>query len=180
MPWLVSGERLWVKPAVMTVLSIAAAFVAKLADRTELAEFVPSVTAESVEKLLSVMAASMLVIATFAVASMVSASWWPPCRGPSCRQGGRAAPACDRVDVPAVTMLDMFDDAFTGIARDGAAAVEVAVRLQKALQSLAAVGDADMRAAALEHSRRALARAEHAMTLPDDVAAVRAAAASQA
>lgn len=99
MPWMVSGERLWVKPAVMTVLSIAAAFVAKLADRTELAEFVPSVTAESVEKLLSVMAASMLVIATFAV---------------------------------------------------------------------------------LEHSRRALARAEHAMTLPDDIAAVRAAAASQA
>lgn len=66
-------ERLWVKPAATCVLSIAAAFVAKLADHTGLAEVVPMVTQESVEKLLSVMAASMLVIATFAVASMVSA-----------------------------------------------------------------------------------------------------------
>lgn len=423
MAWMISAdrlrflvnrfrERLWVKPAVMTVLSIAGAFAAKLADRTDLAAFVPSVTAGSVEKLLSVMAASMLVIATFAVASMVSAyasagtsatprtfplviaddvsqnalstfigafifsvnalvalensyfgeagratlfvltvgvfgaviltfvRWvdsiarlgrlgttidkveqaaagalrrrqaapnlggCPAAAAPAaagravysatvgyvqhldvgalqaCAEqaagrvvvaalpgtfvspgrplayvspgttkaseeiddrpianafkiggdrvfdddprfglivlseiAGRAlspavndpgtaidiigtlvrllaewgapaapgaeadgTPAHDRVDVPAVTMLDMFDDAFTGIARDGAAAVEVAVRLQKALRSLAAVGDADMRAAALEHSRRALARAEHAMTLPDDIAAVRAAA----
>ena len=31
---------------------------------------------------------------------------------------------------------DMLDDAFTGIARDGASVVEVGIRLQKALESL--------------------------------------------
>jgi uncharacterized membrane protein len=43
----------------------------------------------------------------------------------------------DRVAVPELSVADMFDDAFTGIARDGAGAVEVVVRLLKALESLA-------------------------------------------
>ncbi|MGK2940649.1 MAG: DUF2254 domain-containing protein [Immundisolibacter sp.] len=66
-------DRLWVKPLAVCLLSIAMAFVAKLADGTGLAEFVPTITQESIETLLSIMAASMLVIATFSVASMVSA-----------------------------------------------------------------------------------------------------------
>ena len=66
-------ERLWVKPLVVCFLSIGAVFLAKLADREGFAEFLPSVTAESMEMLLSIMASSMLVIATFSVASMVSA-----------------------------------------------------------------------------------------------------------
>lgn len=80
---------------------------------------------------------------------------------------------CDRVEVPELSMRDMFDDAFTAIARDGSGAVEVAIRLQKALKSLASIGDAAMRDAAVHHARRALACAEKALTIPEDVAMVR-------
>lgn len=66
-------DRLWVKPLSVCLLSIAAAFVAKLADGTRLTQLVPVITADSIETLLSIMAASMLVIATLSVASMVSA-----------------------------------------------------------------------------------------------------------
>lgn len=66
-------ERLWVRPLVVCILSIAAAFLAKLADGSSLAEVFPPIVPESIEDLLSIMAASMLVIATFSVASMVSA-----------------------------------------------------------------------------------------------------------
>ena len=76
---------------------------------------------------------------------------------------------CDRVEAPLLQVDDLFDDAFTAIARDGAGAVEVGIRLQKALQSLAAVGDGAMRLAAIRHSRHALSRSENALTLPHDV-----------
>lgn len=82
----------------------------------------------------------------------------------------------DRVAVPELSAADMFDDAFTGIARDGAGTVEVVVRLLKALESLAAAGDADMRDNALRHARLALVRAENALKVPDDLTAVREAA----
>ena len=90
-------------------------------------------------------------------------------------QEGEEAQACehDRVEVPQISVQDMFDDAFTAIARDGAGAVEVAGRLQKSLKSLAFVGDVAMRDAALKHSRMALARAEHALDLPEDLQVVR-------
>lgn len=65
--------RLWVKPLVVCLLSIGAAFVAKLADDTVLTQLVPVIAADSIETLLSIMASSMLVIATFSVSSMVSA-----------------------------------------------------------------------------------------------------------
>jgi hypothetical protein len=68
-----TAERLWVRPLAMCVVSIAGAFLAKAADRTSLADFIPAITSESIETLLTIMASSMLVIATFAVASMVSA-----------------------------------------------------------------------------------------------------------
>lgn len=66
-------ERLWVKPLALCVLSIGGSFVAKLADDTGLAAVLPEVNPDSVESLLSIMASSMLVIATFAVGSMVAA-----------------------------------------------------------------------------------------------------------
>lgn len=66
-------SRLWMKPLVVCVLSVAAAFVAGLADGTSLARIVPNIAQDSIETLLSIMAASMLVIATFSVASMVAA-----------------------------------------------------------------------------------------------------------
>lgn len=88
-----------------------------------------------------------------------------------------ATPACDRIEVPELSVHDMFDDAFTAIARDGAGSIEVALRLQKALQSLASLGGPSMRAAAEEHARQALERAALRMELPIDLAQVRKAAA---
>lgn len=82
----------------------------------------------------------------------------------------------DRVMVPRIEARDLFDDAFSAIARDGAGLVEVSLRLQKALNSLATVGDDAMREAAVHHARLALARAEMTLQLPADLAAVRAAA----
>lgn len=84
----------------------------------------------------------------------------------------------DRVEAPAVQVEDMFDDAFTAIARDGAGAVEVGVRLQKALRSLASVEDDAMRVAAVHHAQRALARGELALSLQQDIDAIRALAQS--
>ncbi|MFA5985645.1 MAG: DUF2254 domain-containing protein [Methylococcaceae bacterium] len=79
----------------------------------------------------------------------------------------------DRVIVPDLSMYDMFEDAFTGIARDGAGIVEVAVRLQKAFVSLATIGDESLTHAAIRHSHLALARAEMALSLTEDKEVVR-------
>ena len=84
-----------------------------------------------------------------------------------------AEPTYPRVEVPELLARDLFDDAFTPIARDGAGAVEVMVRLQKALSALASHGDTAMREAARAHALQALARAEQAMALPDDLTLVR-------
>ncbi len=83
----------------------------------------------------------------------------------------------DRVEIPPLAARDLFDDAFTAIARDGANSIEVATRLQKALHTLASIGDPEIRQAAIVHSSLALERAEHAMTLPADIEAIRALAA---
>lgn len=85
----------------------------------------------------------------------------------------RQIPECDRVAVPQLSLHDMFDDAFTAIARDGAGAIEVAGRLQKAFASLASIGHAAMRDAAIRHAHLALARAENVMELPEDLEIVR-------
>lgn len=84
-----------------------------------------------------------------------------------------ALPLYDRVAVPELAIDDMFDDAFTAIGRDGAGTVEVAVRLQKALHSLAAPGDVAMAEAARRHARQALERARLRLELPADLARVR-------
>lgn len=82
----------------------------------------------------------------------------------------------DRVAVPELSVADMFDDAFTGIARDGAGNVEVVVWLLKALETLAVAGDVTMRDNALRHARLAVVRAEHALKISEDITAVREAA----
>ena len=94
-----------------------------------------------------------------------------------CGQAGDPAEVkFDRVAVPELSVADLFDDAFTGLARDGAGIVEVVVWLLNALESIAASGDAVMRENALRHARLALVRAEHALKIPDDLTAVRDAA----
>lgn len=99
------------------------------------------------------------------------AKWNDPPTGPD-----GDAPTYDRVAVPELLVRDMFDDAFTSIARDGAGMVEVAVQLQTALQSLATIGSADMRSAANYHAKLALKRAAIALDVAEDVTAVREAA----
>jgi uncharacterized membrane protein len=66
-------ERLWVRPLFLCVLSVAAAFVAKASDNLNFDGRVPDIAPESIETLLEITAGSMLVIATLAVTSMVSA-----------------------------------------------------------------------------------------------------------
>lgn len=85
---------------------------------------------------------------------------------------GHQPPLYERIEVPEVSLQDMFDDAFTVIARDGAGQVEVAVRLQKALATLAASGNGMMRDAANHHRKLALARCRLALDLPEDLAVV--------
>ena len=79
----------------------------------------------------------------------------------------------DRVTVPELRPEDLFDDAFTGTARDGAGSIEVAARLQKALRAIASLDTGPLRRQAFAHSRLALQRAELALTLPHDLETVR-------
>ncbi|GFD88765.1 hypothetical protein KUL152_09910 [Tenacibaculum sp. KUL152] len=66
-------EKLWVKPLAFCLLSFMSVFVAKVADGTSLHEHIPEIKPESVETLLSIMASSMMVIATFSAGTMVNA-----------------------------------------------------------------------------------------------------------
>ncbi len=66
----------------------------------------------------------------------------------------------NKVEVPENTLSDMFDDAFRPIARDGANNIEVMLRLQKALTTIAYVGSNEIKDLALSHSRQSYKRAE--------------------
>jgi uncharacterized membrane protein len=79
----------------------------------------------------------------------------------------------ENVYVPPILLDDIFDDLFTPIARDGAALVEVCLRLQKALGILARFDQPRFRENAIRHSKEALARAELALTLENDRQRVR-------
>lgn len=82
-----------------------------------------------------------------------------------------------RVFVPPIEAADLFDDLFTPIARDGAAAVEVGIRLQKAFQALARLGSDTYVENAKRHSSEALERADIALLTDCDRRRIRAAAA---
>ncbi len=79
----------------------------------------------------------------------------------------------DRIAAPTLSIRDMFDDAFTSLARDGAQTVELGVRLQKALGSLATMHDGIMKDAATHHADLALQRAEQALLIKHDIETVR-------
>lgn len=66
-------EQLWIKPLTYALAAIGVIFLARIADVTSVGSWVPDISAETIEKLLTVISASMLGVATFAVASMVSA-----------------------------------------------------------------------------------------------------------
>lgn len=67
------GERLWVRPLLACGCSVAGVLLARVVDATPLAELLPEIGQPTLRTLLQVMASGMLVIATFAVASMVQA-----------------------------------------------------------------------------------------------------------
>lgn len=74
----------------------------------------------------------------------------------------------DRIIIPALSLAEMFDDAFTAIARDGAGAVEVGIRLQKAFLSLSTLGFPDFREQTVRHSVQALGRAKGGLSMDED------------
>jgi uncharacterized membrane protein len=102
-------------------------------------------------------------IAVLGLAVRVLARWRSAGSGQSHREI-----AYPRVQVPGLSTDDLFDDLFGPIARDGAGIVEVGMRLQKALGTLARGGDESICQAARYHSARALALAEGALVLESD------------
>jgi uncharacterized membrane protein len=78
----------------------------------------------------------------------------------------------DRVFMAPLAPQDVLEDVYRPIARDGAPMVEVAIRLQKSLETVAACKP-DFAEAARGMARDALGRAEKAMTAESDIAAVR-------
>jgi uncharacterized membrane protein len=66
-------EKLWIKPLGYAFLAVLAVFVSRFADGLPIQSIVPDISVETIEKLLTVISASMLGVATFAVASMVAA-----------------------------------------------------------------------------------------------------------
>ena len=91
----------------------------------------------------------------------------------------KSAMNCPLVWVPAISDDDMFDDVFAPIARDGAAMIEVQLRLQKAFKTLVATDRRRYAAAAQKHSALALRHAIAAMALPSDIETLRNASIAQ-
>lgn len=72
------------------------------------------------------------------------------------------------VHVPCLDVRDMFEDAFTPIARDAAGSLEVNIRLQKAFSALARSADPIVATAARQHARLALSRAVDGLAFEQD------------
>lgn len=77
-------------------------------------------------------------------------------------------PKYPNVHIPTLDIADLFEDAFMAVARESAGMIEVQLRLQKSLLSLARIGDTEFKAAAVQQSILALARADQALTLEAD------------
>lgn len=74
----------------------------------------------------------------------------------------------DRVGVPPLSLADLFDDAFGAIARDGAASVEIGIKMQKSMAAMAALPHEGIARAAQTQARLALERAMLALEFPHD------------
>lgn len=73
-----------------------------------------------------------------------------------------------RIQIVPIVFAEMLEDFFVPIARDGAGQVEVQIRLQKTLKSLAAIGGKRVENACQLQSASAMARAMQALASPDD------------
>ena len=65
-----------------------------------------------------------------------------------------------RLHVAPIRLEDVFDDLFIPLARDGAAILEVGIRLQKAFITLSGFRHPEFKRIAVQHSRSAIKRAE--------------------
>ena len=79
-----------------------------------------------------------------------------------------------RVYVPALETKDLFEDIYSALARDAAGTLEVGIRLQKALASLAAMGNTQAKEQARQQSALALEYTEAKLTLERDKQLLRA------
>lgn len=85
------------------------------------------------------------------------------------------SPRFPRLFVPDVARAAMIENAFLGLARDGAGQIEVALRLQHALARLAVTPDRDLAEAARDMAQRAMEHADFALPLERDKACLHAA-----
>ncbi len=67
------SEKLWIRPFLFSLLAVLATVGAAMTDSLDIGRLLPRIDQDIVEKLLSIIAASMLGVATFAVGSMVAA-----------------------------------------------------------------------------------------------------------
>lgn len=81
--------------------------------------------------------------------------------------------AFNRVSIPELSLNDMFDNSFNGIARDGAGTIEVALRLQKAFRSLASLNYPNITEVSKAHAQLAFRYAEKALTLEEEIELIR-------
>jgi len=93
-------------------------------------------------------------------------------------RGSTAVPDHDRVHLPALDPVDLMEDGFLGIERDGAGMVEVGVWLQTAYASLCLQPDAGIARAARDRASEARDRADRALDFPKDRERIAAAAAA--
>lgn len=82
----------------------------------------------------------------------------------------------DRLHVPPILLRDAIEDAFRPISRDGAALVEVQIRLQKALGTLCMIDPELFGPDCMAMSQEAIERAAAAGLLPGEMEAIRKAA----
>jgi uncharacterized membrane protein len=80
----------------------------------------------------------------------------------------RTEPAFPSIHVPPITLRDMFDDAFGGLARDGSGNLDIAIRLQKSLQALADLPGGRTHTIAREVAAACHARAMETLTFEAD------------
>lgn len=85
------------------------------------------------------------------------------------QRGAAAEAEYPLVSVPGLEMQDLLEDAFAGVARDGAGVISVQLRLQKLLAALAQTDPAQFGDAALRLSDRALAEARKTELYAEDL-----------
>lgn len=80
------------------------------------------------------------------------------------RKHANDVPKFDRIYIPKISAEDLVFDAFTPIARDGAAMIEVSIRLQKTLRALMNMNHEELQKAAAAYRETALELSTAAMT----------------